>query len=52
MLTKVTNTVSLAERLRKFSSWSKAIKAVAHLIRRAKQIKSSAPATVSEQKKC
>lgn len=49
MLTKVTDTVSLAECLSKFSSWSKAIKAVAHLIRRAKKIKSNTPASVSEQ---
>ncbi|XP_026012239.1 uncharacterized protein LOC113014739 [Astatotilapia calliptera] len=50
MLTKVTDTVSLAECLSKFSSWSKAIKAVARLIRRARHIKSNASATVSEQK--
>lgn len=49
MLTKVTETFSLAERLSKFSSLSKAVKAVARLIRRAKKIKSDAPATVSEQ---
>lgn len=48
MLTQVTDTASLSERLCKFSSWSKAVKAVAHLIRRAKQIKSSVPASVSE----
>ncbi|KAL1249119.1 hypothetical protein QQF64_022437 [Cirrhinus molitorella] len=49
MLTKVTETFSLAERLSKFSSWSKTVKAVARLIRRAKKVKSDAPATVSEQ---
>ncbi len=49
MLTKVTETFSLAERLSKFSSWSKAVKAVARLIGRAKKVKSDAPATVSEQ---
>lgn len=43
LLTKVTDTTSLAERLCKFSSWSKVVKAVAHLIRRARQIKSNAP---------
>ncbi|XP_038158088.1 uncharacterized protein LOC119794558 [Cyprinodon tularosa] len=42
--------VSIADRLSKFSSWSRGIKAVARLIRRAKQIKSNAPSTVSEQK--
>ena len=41
---------SLADRLVRFSSWSRALKAVARLVRRAKHIKSNAPATVEEQK--
>ncbi|XP_028323877.1 uncharacterized protein LOC114476498 [Gouania willdenowi] len=49
LLTKATDTTTLADRLSKFSSWSNAVKAVAHLIRRAKQIKSNTPTTVSEQ---
>ncbi|XP_028314916.1 uncharacterized protein LOC114470784 [Gouania willdenowi] len=49
LLTKATDTTTLADRLSKFSSWSNAVKAVAQLIRRAKQIKSNTPTTVSEQ---
>lgn len=47
--TKTTETMSLADRLSKFSSWSRAIKAVARLLRWAKKIISSALSTVSEQ---
>ncbi|KAI2646413.1 Pro-Pol polyprotein [Labeo rohita] len=41
--------LSIADRLIKFSSWSRAIRAVARLVRRAKQIKSNKLSTVSEQ---
>lgn len=51
MLTKVTETFSLAERLSKFSSWAKAVKAVARLSRRVRKVKSNAPTTVSEQER-
>ena len=47
--TKTTEPVSLADRLSKFSSWSRATKAVARLLRRAKKIKSCVHSTVSEQ---
>lgn len=42
--------ISIADRLSKFSSWSRAVKAVARLVRRARQIKSDAASTVSERK--
>ena len=42
---------SIADRLCKFSSWSRAIKGVARLVRRAKQVKSKALSTVNEQKR-
>ena len=41
---------SIADRLCKFLSWSRAIKGVARLVRRAKQIKSKVLSTVNEQK--
>lgn len=47
--TKTTELVSLSDSLSKFSSWSRATKAVARLLRRAKKIKSHAPSTVSER---
>lgn len=47
--TKTTEPVSLADRLSKFSSWSRATKAVAPLLQRAKKIKSCVHSTVSEQ---
>ena len=46
--TKTTETMSLVVRLSTFTSWSRAIKAVARLLRRAKHIKSGGHATVSE----
>ncbi|XP_041946889.1 uncharacterized protein LOC121707963 [Alosa sapidissima] len=42
--------ISIADRQYKFSEWSRAVKAVARLVRRARKIKSNAPSTVSEQK--
>lgn len=41
---------SIADRLCKFLSWSRAVKAVARLVRRAKKDKSNGPSTVSELK--
>lgn len=47
--TKTTEQINLVDCLSKFSSWPRATKAVARLLRRAKKIKSCAPSTVSEQ---
>lgn len=47
--TKTTEQMSLVDCLFKFSSSSRATKAVARLLRRAKKIKSRTPSTVSEQ---
>lgn len=41
--------MSLVERLSKFSSWSKATRAVARLLRRAEGVTSDALSTVSER---
>ncbi len=46
--TNCTENFYLVDRLSKFSSWSKAIRAVAHLLRRVNKDKSSHPSTVSE----
>lgn len=47
--TKTTDTMTLIDRLSKFSSWSRAVGAVARLLRRVKKIKSHALSTVNER---
>ena len=47
--TKTTELISLADRLSKFSSWSRATRAIARLLRRAKKVTSNALSTVSER---
>ncbi|KAI7807219.1 hypothetical protein IRJ41_024887 [Triplophysa rosa] len=47
--TKTSEIMSLADRLSKFSSWSRATRAVARLLRRAKRVASHALSTVSER---
>ncbi len=49
--TNCTESLNLVDRLSKFSSWSKAIRAVARLLRRVNKDKSSHPSTVSERQK-
>ncbi len=49
--TNCTENFNLVDRLSKFSSWSKAIRAVARLLRRVNKDKSSHPSTVSEGQK-
>ncbi len=49
--TNCTESFNLVDRLSKFSSWSKAIRAVARLLRRVNKDKSNHPSTVSERQK-
>ncbi len=49
--TECTKNLSLIDGISKFSSWSKAIRAVAPLLRRANKVKSNHLSTVSERQK-